>query len=553
MAIDVENHQSLRVINTRRYTDIASEVEQIDTYPSIEDVPIPRADIAPVNFDGMPRYNFVKLLVEANGKMTDAYPEYSLQTGFAALSAVVRRRAHFSLNGSTQYLNLWVLLLGQSSSRKSVPMGIGENIIRSAVVGETFLPSQCTPETMQKILACRHGERTKTGEIVITELDKPGEIPHGQRVYWKDEAGSLYSQLGKPHMKGTIDLFNELYDCKEKMPDYTLSSDTYELEKLYFTMMAATTPADFCKHMNSGDSSTGFLPRHLIVNPTYHTVRGPMRETSGEDSLRTNALIHALKIINALFGENDIKLEFEEGILSLNGDDRAGFANKWSEERELFFRAKKHDLDSFFGKYQTTALKLAALIDIGNLPYILSTLDSLVDRREINATVKQDDIPSDDDIYRKILSVDLDKVAKLRIEHLTVTLASFIYAARLFDNVYFPYASAIMSDIGEATGPQPSTNDKIYNVMRARGKVTRYELLRKIRCDSHVMDIALAAMVEAGSLKIVSVIGKTKPIAVYVFLQNDNEEFNKMPYSGNGMDINEFHTITTFKKPAMFH
>lgn len=551
MAIEIDNPHQLRVITTRKYSDTTSDVEPVETYPSIEDVPIPRSDIAPVNLDGMPRYNFVKLLVEANRKMTDAYPEYSLQTGFAGLSAVVRRRAHFNMNGSTRYLNLWAILLGLSSSRKSVPMGIIEYIIREAV-GETFLPSQCTPETLQKLLACRHGERMKTGETEITELDKPGEIPHGQRTYLKDEAGSLYSQLGKPHMKGLIDLLNELYDCKAKMPDYTLSNDTYELERLYFTMLAATTSADFCKHMTSGDASTGFLPRHLIVNPTYPTVRGPLRVTSGEDSLRTKALIHSLKIINVLFGENDIELEFEEGILSLNGDDYAGFANKWSEGRELFFKAKKHELDSFFGKYQTTALKLAALIDIGNLPYVLSTLDSL-DISDINTTVNPTDIPNDDEIYQKILSVNLEKVAKLRIERLTVTLASYIYAARLFDNVYLPYASSIMADIGEANGVQPSTNDKVYNVMRARGKLTRNELLRKTKCNSHDLDVAIASMEEAGSLKTVRILGKTKPIVVYVFIQMDNEEFTKLPYSGNDVDIKEFSTITTFKKSTMFH
>jgi hypothetical protein len=508
-------------------------------------------DIAPVDFEGLPRYNFVKLLVEANKKMTDAYPEYTMQTGFAALSAVVRRRAHFNMNGSTRYLNIWAILLGQPSSRKSGPMTISENIIRDAV-GETFLPSQCTPETMQKILACRHGERTKTGEIVTTELDKFGEIPHGQRVYWKDEAGSLYSQLGKQHMKGCIDLFNELYDCKEKMPDYTLSNDTYELEKLYFAMIAATTYDDFCKHMTSGDANTGFLPRHLIVNPTYTRKRGPIRITSGEDTLRTKALIHSLKIINILFGENDIELDFEEGIISLDGDENAGFINKWSSERESLFCAKKHELESFFGKYQTTAIKLAALIDIGNLPYILSTMESL-DVGEINTLVNPSEIPSDEEIYRKIMSVDLEKVAKLRIEKLTVTLASFVYAARLFDNVYLPYANSIMMNISEANGVQPSSIDKVYNVMRRRLVMERDKLLRTTKCCSNDLNCVIDSMEEAGSLKTVKISGKTKPTTAYVYIQNDNEKFATIPYSGNDMEISDFHTHVTLKKATMFH
>ncbi|HEY3362239.1 MAG TPA: hypothetical protein VGK06_10605 [Methanosarcina sp.] len=552
MAIEIDNPHQLKVITAHGYKDNIEDAEHIEVYPSLEDVPIQRSDIAPVNFDGMPRYNFVKLLVEANKKQTDAYPEYSMQTGFAMLSAVTRRRAHFNLNGSTKYLNVWAILLGLSSSRKSGPMSIGEKIVREAV-GETFLPSQCTPETLQKILACRHGERTKTGEVVITELDKFGEIPHGQRVYWKDEAGSLYSQLGKQHMKGTVDIFNELYECKEKMPDYTLSNDTYELENLYFAMIAATTTSDFCKHMTSGDANTGFLPRHIIVNPTYQRTRGPIRITSGEDSLRTKALIHSLKIINVLFGENDIELGVEEGVLSLNGDENAGFLNKWSAERKLFFSSRRHELDSFFGKYQTTALKLVALIDIGNLPYILSTMDSLDDVSEINMKVNPSEIPSDEEIYRKIMAVDLEKVAKLRIERLTVTLASFIYAARLFDNVYLPYASSIMSDIGSANGVQPSIGDKVYDEMRKNLKIERSKLMRKIKCGSHDLNIVVESMEEAGSLKTVRILGKTKPTAVYVYIQNDNEQFTKIPYSGNDMDIKEFRTIAKFKKATMFH
>ena len=516
-------------------------------YNSIEDVQVQRSDIAPVSFEGLPDYNFVKLVVDVNRKVTDAYPEYFMQSSFAMLSATVRRRLYFKTNGSKHYMNIWVALLGPSSSRKSPAMQFGERVLRK-IIGNTFIPDQSTVETLKKQMASRIEIRKKgEGGIEIINNVISGKIHPSQRIFWKDEAGSFYSQLGKQHMKGMIDTLDDFYGCPDYR-DYPLSGEAYYLEDIYFPMIVATTPEDFYRNMASSDIRTGFLPRHEIVIPKYinkdwKNGRGAIKETSSNDEFNEMCLEKCIQIIDVLLNNANIKIDFEEGILHENGDYDKGMANLWSGTREGYFKSKNHALDSYFSKYQTAALKFATLIEIGNLPYIVaSAYDKLIETGELDIIVKPDEVPCMDDILDAIYAVDIEKLKSIKIKKLIVSRQSFTYAARLFDTIYIPYANSLTNELGESNGVNQSATEKIFSIMQNSRIITHTDLLHKLKPENrkHLSE-ALEIIAEAEMMKKVTIKGKTKATTAYVYVPKDHEMFANLPYSGCSFPIKDFH------------
>jgi hypothetical protein len=391
-------------------------------------------------------------------------------------------------------------------------------------------------------------EVRKRGEEDIIDKTVPGEVHPAQRIFWKDEAGSLYSQLGKQHMKGLIDTMDDFFGCPDYR-SYPLSAETYHIEDIYFPMIVATTPNDFVKNMASSDVRTGFLPRHQFVIPSYVNPywkggRGPIKEDTDIDDKRTKALIHALKIIDMLLADGNIKISFEEGVLVKNGDSYEGIVNLWSGAREEYFKNRKHALDSYFSKYQTAAIKFAALIELGNLPYIIATMgEEAYKQGETIKTISLDGIPSLDEILDKILAVDIEKLKNIKIAKLVVTKESFIYAARLFDTVYIPYANLLTGELREANGSQQNITEKVFTVMQESRVITYGDLVRKVRPTNRqaLLDV-LEVMQDSGSLEIIKITGKTKPAIAYVYISQDHETFVHLPFSGCSFPINGYKT-----------
>lgn len=528
--------------------DYETEKEYIPEVDTIEDIPLPAEDlIPPISFEGLPDYNFVKMFVDYIATVSDTYPEYTFLNGVSMLSTIARRRLFFKLNGRFEYTNLINLCLGQSGyARKGGAMMPAYSIMKSAL-GDTFLSKDLSPEGLISEMADTVStlKRTKNGNEPVIEFQN-NPIRKAVCALWKDEAGQFYAQLNKPHMQSMKELLCHFYDCPTDY-DKSLSTKKTHIGEIYFSMNLATTPTSFIENVTTKDVHTGFLARHNIVNPSYQKKRKCITEDSEDDLITEKAFEILVKLVDKLLPDMPLRARIDKEELQM--------LDTWCKEREEYFAKERNEtMGSFFARFQMNVIKIATLLDLGNLPAYLYLYNNGVDNSYSENTI----IIRPTEIIRKkgfiltslsnhvICIVSLlnnSNISDYNISSMCISKSSLMYVMKLYDSVFLPYSYQICVNGRVALFTNYLSN--IYKILQEKKKIDRATLMRLSNVSKRIdFDEAMETLKEAGAVLEYKVKGKTKPISAYVFVPSPYTKLNFKPIQTKDDIDNGFIELT---------
>jgi len=515
---------------------------EVNILESVDDIEIPEENnIPPINFDGLPEYNFNKQFVNYVSNLSDTYPEYSFTNGLSSLATITRRRIYFKFNGRKHYPNLVILNLGISGyARKSVPKSIFEYIIKTAGI-EVFLPEDITPEALIETMA-DSGDEVENGEFdvptvkpikmprYIEPIVRP-KIPPAQKAIWKDEAGQLYAQMNKPHMQSMKELLCVLYDCPPNYIKEKVSAEApFILTNPCLNMNLATTPTSFFNNTTQSDINTGFLARHNIVNPSYTKVRKPLTQDGEKDEKILDALVKTMDNFDHILGDNELKIVLSSEFMNL--------LDEWAEQRENKFRKEHNDaMGSFFARFQINVVKIAILIELGNLPYYISRYvemhnNILSDEITINASkmMEESRARENDFSMNDLQSFSYsDEIKRFKLEKMDVSIESLLYAIKLYDELFIQYTYEIVTK-SKIDVYQNHVNI-VYNFIRTKKIADYSEALRGCNMKAKDFGEVIDTLVSAGALKIFTVKGRTKNKIYLVYMPQYFKQYTFKPLS----------------------
>ena len=185
---------------------------------------------------------FTEKYLEYAKEFTDC-PDVFLRWGaFLAISASLSRKVYVEIGAWNQSPNLWIVLIGKSSSHKSTAISRVEDLIESIDI-DRLAPSEFSAESILKALS-----------------------ENSTRLFIFDEAKSFFDSMAKTYNQGLNALLTTLY----RKPNYTRSTLKHgmiTIQNAYLSMGMATTPEWLRESLVDAEKSamSGFLSRFLMV------------------------------------------------------------------------------------------------------------------------------------------------------------------------------------------------------------------------------------------------------------------------------------------------
>jgi hypothetical protein len=165
-----------------------------------------------------------------------------------------------------------------------------------------------------------------------------------------------------------------LFDCTP-LYEKKLSGKYFTVRDTFYGMNLATTPAAFKEHCIGRDVHTGFIARHNIVSPNYKKKRKGITENKDEDMVIENGFVEMIKAIDKLIPNECLRVRI--------GQKNIDILEEWAARGEEFFRDRNDDMmGSFFARFQISVLKMAILLELGNLPYYLTDYLCITHRQQ---------------------------------------------------------------------------------------------------------------------------------------------------------------------------
>ncbi len=192
--------------------------------------------------------SFIKEYVEWASSRTDAAPEYHRVLGFLLLASVYGDRATLHMSFGMLRLNLWVMLLGDTTkTRKSTARRLMLDVIHDVEeMTETKIDvgSDFTPEALTRTL----GERDGMSSLVH-----------------RDEVQGYFKELlTKNHQSGAVERMTDLYDGRVPV---VLRNDNNAAQKnrsnVVFNMLLMGIADQTARILTADHFRSGFLTRFL--------------------------------------------------------------------------------------------------------------------------------------------------------------------------------------------------------------------------------------------------------------------------------------------------
>lgn len=390
--------------------------------------------------------HFIEDYLDYAAPSTDAPRVYHEFAAFSTLSALVGRNVWSQHGHYRIYPNLWVVLLGSSTTaRKSTSLRISQDLVR-AVDNRRILPDDFSVEAFMEVL---------------------GHQP--EAILYFDEFLSLSSKFGRDYMAGLKSLLTELYECKDHVKR-TLRRKGKQLESVpgsgqsgkvedcvinnsFLSIFSASTVHWFTERLQEGDFIGGLIPRFCLVPAEQEEIQPEMIEPPPRDEAQRQALIDRLS-----------QLAYIKGPMALLDADHN---RRCHEDFSKVYTPWGEDADPLFGPYferlKTYARKYAMLYEVGR-PEILDTaMDRSSEPRAIPLTRD---------------SVDWG----WQVCHDLARRANNLRGRISFGD----YERAVQ---------------KIESALRGKEQVTKSEILRKIRMPVFELDRALETMIQAGTVR----------------------------------------------------
>lgn len=185
---------------------------------------------------------FTEKYLEYAKEFTDCPDVFLMWGALLAISASLSRKVYVEIGAWNQSPNLWIVLIGKSSSHKSTAISRVEDLIESIDV-DRLAPSEFS------------------SEAIIDALSK-----NSTRLFIFDEAKSFFDSMGKKYNEGLNALLTTLY----RKPNYsrtTIKHGTVNIQNAYLAMGMATTPEWLRASLQDTEQSAmaGFLSRFLMI------------------------------------------------------------------------------------------------------------------------------------------------------------------------------------------------------------------------------------------------------------------------------------------------
>lgn len=214
---------------------------------------------------------FTEKYLEYAKEFTDC-PDVFLHWGaLLTISSMLSRTVYFKSGRWNPAPNLWIILIGKSSSHKSTAIGISEDLVEAVDAGR-LAPHEFTQEAIIKALS-----------------------ENSLRLFVFDEAKSFFDSTMKDYNKGLSALLTTLYR-KSHYTRTTMKHGTLNIQNAYLTMGMATTPEWLRKSLQNAEETalSGFLSRFLLV-PYVGEGNKPYPISPPDDVMKFGALKDKLR------------------------------------------------------------------------------------------------------------------------------------------------------------------------------------------------------------------------------------------------------------------
>lgn len=214
---------------------------------------------------------FTEKYLQYTKEFTDCPDVFLMWGALLAISASLSRKVYIEIGAWNQSPNLWIVLIGKSSSHKSTAISRVEDLIESIDV-DRLAPSEFSQEA------------------IIDALSK-----NSTRLFIFDEAKSFFDSMGKKYNEGLSSVLTTLY----RKPNYsrtTMKHGTLNIQNAYLAMGMATTPEWLRSSLQNAEESamSGFLSRFLMI-PFSGEGNTPFPKPPPHDLLKFGALKDILR------------------------------------------------------------------------------------------------------------------------------------------------------------------------------------------------------------------------------------------------------------------
>lgn len=162
---------------------------------------------------------------------------------------MLQRKVWFRFQGTKVFCNLYTILIGGPAAGKTTGINAGQSIV-SQIPTMQFAAQMSSKEKLIHNIAksLRSVEGTKLFEV---QCAYAAIIPE-------------FAIFLRPNDVESVNLLLELYDCKSLRYE-TLSRETANIENVYFTILAGTTPDAFANNVARPYGGTGLISRFNLI------------------------------------------------------------------------------------------------------------------------------------------------------------------------------------------------------------------------------------------------------------------------------------------------
>lgn len=256
---------------------------------------------------------------------------YHAASFLTAVSGAVRRRCMVDMDLYRLYPNLFTILVGRSGIKKDTAIDFAVSTVYQACNRLNVLPKEMSPQGLIDDLRDRYGATGISDGLLVSE-----------------EIGVTFS--GEDYKKELGKWVTDLFKCQDRWARRLRNGGRIEVENVYFTLLAASTP-EWLRKLPPDMLKGGFFPRVWIA--WAGTKRGWKWKTPVDREGRTRFIADLLPRLDTL----------PERLTLSPAADR--FMEAWYEQTVPLRQTTSSGLmEPYFERVHVLAVKLAAVLHV---------------------------------------------------------------------------------------------------------------------------------------------------------------------------------------------
>lgn len=262
---------------------------------------------------------------------------YRLWTGISTIASCLQRKCPYYFRPEfIIYPNFYIVLVGNSGSRKSTAITYGHNLMKEA--GVILAPDSTSREKLMKEMLDCANYLDKDGETIMGD--------HHSLTLVSDEL-AVFLRHKDPDM---LLLLISLYDCKDDFVRKTIGADSFDIGGMYLNILGGMTPSTLNEVLPQNTVGMGLTARMMFIyaHRKGKTISRPT--ITKREKLLREKLTHDLIMIKSLEGRFEAEEEFLEAY------------DAWYNDSELQHPARLIEagkFDGYLGRRQTHLFKIA--------------------------------------------------------------------------------------------------------------------------------------------------------------------------------------------------